>query len=72
MINGTHQHIMVKNLYFYIMQQETSIWRTLIFHKPEYINVAMKLQGNHIAHQKEADIISEEKQDETKSGYTNR
>ena len=38
--------------------------RTLIYYKPEYIEVAMKLQGNYIAHQKEADIISEEKQDD--------
>lgn len=40
------------------------MWRTLIYYKPEYIDVAMKLQENHIAHQKEADIISEEEQDD--------
>ena len=40
------------------------MWRTLIYYKPEYIDVAMKLQENYIAHQKEADIISEEEQDD--------
>ena len=40
------------------------MWRTLIYYKPEYIDVAMKLQENYIAHQKEADIISKEKQDD--------
>ena len=38
--------------------------RILIYYKPEYIDVAAKLQENYIAHQKEADIISEEKQDD--------
>lgn len=38
--------------------------RTLIYYKPEYIDMAMKLRENYIAHQKEADIVSEEKQDD--------
>ncbi|MBP5501278.1 MAG: hypothetical protein J6Y24_00610 [Bacteroidales bacterium] len=37
---------------------------TLIYYKPEHIDLAKKLQINYIAHQKEADIISEEKQDD--------
>ena len=38
--------------------------RTLIYYKPEHIDVAKKLRDNYIAHQKEADIISEEKADD--------
>ena len=38
--------------------------RTLIYYKPEYIEEAKKLQENYIAHQNEADIISEEKRDD--------
>lgn len=37
---------------------------TLIYYKPEHIDLAKKLQINYIDHQKEADIISEEKQDD--------
>lgn len=37
---------------------------TLIYYKPEHIDLAKKLQTNYIAHLKEADIISEEKQDD--------
>ena len=40
------------------------MWRTLIYFKPEYIGLAEKLRDNYIAHQKEADIISEEEQDD--------
>ena len=38
--------------------------RTLIYYKPEHIDVAMKLRENYIAHQKEVDIISEENEDD--------
>ena len=39
------------------------MWRTLIYYKPEYIDLAKKLQKNYIAHQKDTDwqVISEEK-----------
>ncbi len=40
------------------------MWRTLIYYKPEYIDLAKKLQENYIAHQKDTDIISEEEQDD--------
>lgn len=40
------------------------MWRTLIYFKPEYIGLAEKLRDNYIAHQIEADIISEEEQDD--------
>ena len=40
------------------------MWKTLIYYKPEYIDIAKKLQENYIAHQKDADIISEEEQDD--------
>ena len=40
------------------------MWKTLIYYKPEYIDIAKKLQENYIAHQKEADIISEDEQDD--------
>ena len=40
------------------------MWRTLIYYKPGYIDLAEKLRDNYIAHQKEADIISEEKEDD--------
>ena len=36
------------------------MWRTLIYYKPEHIDLAKKLQENYIAHQKDTDIISEE------------
>ena len=39
------------------------MWRTLIYYMPEYSDVAKKLQDNYIAHQKEADIISETEHD---------
>ena len=38
--------------------------RTLIYYKHKHIDLAKKLQINYIAHQKETDIISEEKQDD--------
>ena len=40
------------------------MWRTLIYYKPEYIDLAKKLQENYMAHQKDTDIISEEEQDD--------
>ena len=40
------------------------MWKTLIYYKPEYIDIAKKLQENYIAHQKDADIISEKEQDD--------
>ena len=40
------------------------MWRTLIYCKPEYTDLAKKLRDNYNAHQKETDIISEEEQDE--------
>lgn len=47
-----------------VQTQEANMWRTLIYYKPEYIDMAMKLRENYIAHQKEVDIVSEEKQDD--------
>ena len=38
--------------------------RTLIYFKPEYTGLAERIRDNYIAHQKEADIISEEEQDD--------
>ena len=38
--------------------------RTLIYYKPEHIDVAKKLRDNYIAHQIEADIISEDEYDD--------
>lgn len=38
--------------------------RTLIYFKPGYIGLAEKIRDNYIAHQKEADIISEKEQDD--------
>ena len=38
--------------------------RTLIYYKPEYIDVARDLQDNYIAHQKQVDIISKNMQDD--------
>ena len=46
--------------------------RTLIYYKPEYIDVARDLQDNYIAHQKEADIISEEEQDDIEYARENQ
>ena len=40
------------------------MWRTLIYYKPEYIDLAEKLRDNYIAHQKRADILSEDEQDD--------
>lgn len=40
------------------------MWKTLIYYKPEYIDIANKLQGNYLAHKKISDIISEDKQDD--------
>ena len=40
------------------------MWRTLIYCKPEYTDLAKKLRDNYNAHQKETDIISEEEQDD--------
>ncbi len=37
---------------------------TLIYYKPEYIDLAEELRDNYIAHHKEADIISEEEHDD--------
>ena len=38
--------------------------RTLIYYRPEQIDLAKKLQDNYTAHQKETDIISAEEQDD--------
>jgi hypothetical protein len=38
--------------------------KTLIFYKPEYIDLAVKLRDNYIAHDYEADIISVKEQDD--------
>ncbi|MCR5234761.1 MAG: hypothetical protein K6E53_12790 [Lachnospiraceae bacterium] len=46
--------------------------RTLIYYKPEYIDVARDLQDNYNAHQKEADIISEEEQDDIEYARENQ
>ena len=46
--------------------------RTLIYYKPEYINLAMKLKENYIAHQKNTDIISEEEQDDVEYARENQ
>ena len=54
----------VEDYIFNIAKKEINMGRTLIYYKPEYIDVAMKLRENYIAHQKEADIISEEEQDD--------
>ena len=40
------------------------MWRTLIYYKPEYIDLAEKLRDNYIAYQKRADILSEDEQDD--------
>ena len=46
--------------------------RTLIYYKPEYIDVARDLQDNYNAHQKETDIISEEEQDDIEYARENQ
>ena len=46
--------------------------RTLIYYRPEYIDVARDLQDNYNAHQKEADIISEEEQDDIEYARENQ
>ena len=33
------------------------MWRTLIYYKPEQIDLAKKLRDDYIAHQKETDVI---------------
>ena len=39
--------------------------KTLIFYKPEYIDMALELRDNYLAHHYEVvDIISEEEQDD--------
>ena len=48
------------------------MWKTLIYYKPEYIALAKKLQENYIAHQKDADIISEEEQDDIEYAKRNQ
>lgn len=48
------------------------MWRTLIYYKPEHIDLAKKLQENYIAHQKYADIISEEEQDDIEYARRNQ
>ena len=48
------------------------MWRTLIYYKPEYYDLAKKLQDNYIAHSKEADIISEEKLDDVEYARENQ
>ena len=48
------------------------MWRTLIYYKPEYIDLAKKLQENYIAHQKDTDIISEEEQDDIEYARENQ
>lgn len=40
------------------------MWRTLIYYKPEQIDLAKKLRDDYIAHQKETDVISVEEQDD--------
>lgn len=42
----------------------TNMWRTLIYYMPEYCDIAKALQGDYIAHHKEANIISEKEQDD--------
>ena len=46
--------------------------RTLIYYKPEHIDLAKKLQENYIAHQKDTDIISEEEQDDIEYASENQ
>ena len=47
--------------------------KTLIFYKPEYADLAIKLRDNYRAHDhEEADIVSVEEHDDIESGYTNR
>lgn len=40
--------------------------KTLIYYKPEYIDLAMKLRDNYLEHNNAADIISEQEQDDVK------
>ena len=47
--------------------------KTLIFYKPEYADLAIKLRDNYRAHDhEEADLVSVEEHDDIESGYTNR
>lgn len=46
--------------------------RTLIYYKPEYIDLAKKLQENYIAHHKDTDIISVEEQDDVEYARGNQ
>lgn len=48
------------------------MWRTLIYYKPEYIDLAKKLQENYMAHQKDTVIISEEEQDDIEYARENQ
>ena len=48
------------------------MWKTLIYYKPEYTNLAKNLQENYIAHQKDADIISEVEQDDIEYAKENQ
>ena len=38
--------------------------KTLIYYKPEYIDLAKRIRDNYIEHSHEVDIISETKQDD--------
>ena len=46
--------------------------RTLIYYRPEYIDVARDLQDNYNTHQIEADIISEDEQDDIEYARENQ
>lgn len=48
------------------------MWKTLIYYKPEYIDLAKKLQENYSSHQKDTDIISEEEQDDVEYARENQ
>ncbi len=49
----------------YRFRDNEQMKRTLIFYKPEYIDLAMKLQENFLSHHHEVDIIPEEERDDT-------
>ena len=48
------------------------MWKTLIYYKPEYIDLAKKLQENYSSHQNATDIISEEEQDDVEYARENQ
>ena len=48
------------------------MWKTLIYYKPEYIDLAKKLQENYSSHQKDTDIISKEEQDDVEYARENQ